>query len=395
MAQDGVNAELIPDSDLSQIAAALVAWYRAHQRNLPWRATPAGARDPYTVWIAEMMLQQTRVAVVEGYFRRWMERFPTLATLAAADLDEVLRLWEGLGYYARARNLHKTARIVVAEHGGALPTDATLLLALPGIGRYSAGAILSLAHNQPQPLLDGNVKRVLARLGDLALPVDQPAAERLLWQAATSLVVSAPPDTEDRPTHGALNEALMEVGALICTPRSPRCLLCPVSQYCLAHARGTVEDRPVRTPRKIPPHYDVAAGVIWQGEPFRSLLLIAQRPAEGLLGGLWEFPGGKWEAQDGYEGAPATDKPDLRATLRREIREELAIEIETGEEVAQVAHAFTHFRITLHAFHARHTRGVPQAQGVAAFQWIEYTDLPDFPMGKADRVITRALLQDN
>jgi A/G-specific adenine glycosylase len=335
-----------------------------------------------------MMLQQTRVAVVEEYYRRWMERFPTIAALAAADLDAVLKVWEGLGYYARARNLHKAAQIVVAEHGGRLPTDPAALLALPGIGRYSAGAILSLAHNQPQPLLDGNVKRVLARLGDLALPIDQPAADRLLWQAATLLVESAPHDAQGNATHGALNEALMEVGALICTPRKPRCLLCPVQAHCLAYARGTVDVRPVRSPRKQTPHYHVAAGVIWQGAPFRSALLIAQRPADGLLGGLWEFPGGKWEEQDGEtEGVP-----DLRATLRREIAEELALEIAVGAEVAQVAHAFTHFRITLHAFHARHVAGEPQALGVAAFRWIDFVALLDFPMGKADRIVTQTLL---
>lgn len=382
------DASLISDLEARRIAAALVAWHAAHQRDLPWRAAPAGERDAYAVWVAEMMLQQTRVAVVVGYFQRWMERFPTLEALAAADLDEVLKLWEGLGYYARARNLHKTARLLLADGAGELPVESAALLALPGIGRYSAGAILSLAHNQPQPLLDGNVKRVLARLADLAQPVDQPTIERTLWQTATTLVEAAQPSAMGVPTHGALNEALMEVGALICTPRNPRCLLCPIREECHAYARGTVDARPVRSPRKRTPHYNVAAGVIWQGDPFDSLLLIAQRPAEGLLGGLWEFPGGKWETQDGaIEG-----NPDLRATLRREIREELAMEITVGAEVTQVAHAFTHFRITLHAFHARHTGGEPQTHGVAAFQWIAYTSLPDFPMGKADRIVTQTLL---
>lgn len=376
-------APLVADEDAAWIAAALVAWHDVHQRDLPWRTAPAGARDAYRVWIAEMMLQQTRVGVVEAYYRRWMERFPTLADLAAADLEEVLQLWEGLGYYARARNLHRAARIVVAQHGGALPAEPAALLALPGIGRYSAGAILSLAHNQSQPLLDGNVKRVLARLADLDLPVDQPAAERLLWEATTALVEAAPPILDGAPTYGALNEALMEVGALICTPKRPRCLLCPLREHCLAYARGTFDARPVRTPRKPTPHYDVAAGVIWQGEPFVSRLLLAQRPAQGLLGGLWEFPGGKQEPED----------TDLRATLQREIREELAIEIEVGETVTQVAHAFSHFRITLHAFHARYLSGDPRAIGVAAFQWIDHTTLAAFPMGKADRVIAQYLTQ--
>lgn len=372
-----------------EVAARLVMWHDANQRALPWRATEAGARNAYAVWVAEMMLQQTRVSVVEEYFRRWMERFPTIAALAASDLDDVLKVWEGLGYYARARNLHKAAQIVMEQHGGELPADAAALQALPGIGRYSSGAILSLAHNQPAPLLDGNVKRVLARLLDLSLPVDQPAGERILWEVAERLVQSAPLDALDTGRYGALNEALMELGALICTPQSPRCLHCPVQTHCLALARGTVAERPVRTPRKSTPHYDVAAGVIWQGEPFASRLLIAQRPAEGLLGGLWEFPGGKWEAQDGVDTSGA---PDLRATLRREINEELAIEIDVGEEVAQVKHAFTHFRITLHAFHARHISGEPQAIGVADWRWIEFEEVEAYAMGKADREINDILL---
>lgn len=371
------------------IAATLVTWHDQHQRDLPWRSAPAGARDAYCVWIAEMMLQQTRVAVVDGYYRRWMARFPTLEALAAAELDEVLRQWEGLGYYARARNLHKAARLVVADYGGRLPAEREALLALPGIGRYTAGALLSLAYNQPQPLLDGNVKRVLARLTDLALPVDQMRGEALLWQAATILVESAPRrdaggSVGGAPACGALNEALMEVGALICTPRTPRCPDCPLRTRCLAQARGVVAERPVRTPRKVTPHFDVAAGVIWQGEPFYSPLLIAQRPADGLLGGLWEFPGGKHEAQD----------IDLRATLQREIREELAMEIAVGEAVTQVQHAFTHFRITLHAFHARHLSGDPQLLGVADYRWIDYTTLRDYPMGKADRVVVGVLLDE-
>ncbi|MEI2776464.1 MAG: NUDIX domain-containing protein [Tetrasphaera sp.] len=216
---------------------------------------------------------------------------------------------------ARARNAHAAAQQLVAEHGGQLPADRRQLLRLPGIGEYTVGAILSMAFNQPEPILDGNVKRVLARLCDIGDPVDAPATLRELWRLARLLVETAPPDAA-----GACNEALMELGATVCTPQSPRCLLCPLVDLCLAAARGTQADRPVMPPRKTTPHYDVAAGVIWQGEPFASPLLIAQRPHKGLLGGLWEFPGGKQEATD----------VDLPACLRREIMEELGIAIEVG-----------------------------------------------------------------
>ncbi|MGL4651002.1 MAG: A/G-specific adenine glycosylase, partial [Caldilineaceae bacterium] len=344
IAPDGIDAP-------ADLARTLVAWHAAHQRDLPWRTTRAGTRDPYTVLVSEIMLQQTRVEVVVDYFRRWMARFPTLAALAAADQDAVLKQWEGLGYYARARNLHRAAQALVAQHGGTFPQSRAALLALPGIGRYSAGAILSLAFGQAEPLLDGNVTRVLTRLADIAAPIEATATRNRLWAMATALVMAA-----DAGDAGMFNEALMELGATTCTPRSPRCLLCPVAASCRAQIAGTQEQRPVRMPKKATPHYEVAAGVIWQGQPGQSHLLLAQRPADGLLGGLWEFPGGKREPEDA----------DLPATLRREIREELAIEILVGEPIVVVPHAFTHFRITLHAFHASHHSGEPQAIGCAA-----------------------------
>jgi A/G-specific adenine glycosylase len=358
--------------DYASAARLLVDWHNAHQRDLPWRRALAGARDPYAVWISEVMLQQTRVEAVIGYYNRWMERFPTVEALAAADLQEVLKAWEGLGYYARARNLHRAAQHIVADYGGAFPAERAALLALPGIGEYTVGALLSIAYNQPEPLLDGNVKRVLARLLDLEEPIDQPSVLKLLWQNARMLVAAAAPGEA-----GACNEGIMELGALICTPQSPRCLLCPLQNLCAAAAHGTQADRPVMPTRKRTPHYDVTAGVIWQGEPYRSPLLLAQRPHKGLLGGLWEFPGGKLEDSD----------PDLRACLRREIAEELAIEIDVGELVAVVPHAYTHFRITLHAFHAFYRGGEPQVIGVADWRWVRLDEVDSFPLAVTDRKI--------
>jgi len=372
--------------DFRTVARQLVAWHQAHQRDLPWRndadgrSAPAGQRDPYAVWVSEIMLQQTRAEVVSAYYERWMQRFPTVAALAAADLQEVLKAWEGLGYYARARNLHRAAQTIMQRHGGVFPQERDQLMALPGIGDYTVGALLSIAYNMPQPILDGNVKRVLARLTDLDQPIDQPAVLRLLWKQARKLVESSEPGTA-----GACNEAIMELGALICTPQSPRCLLCPLQDLCGAAARGTQADRPIMPARKRTPHYDVAAGVIWQGEPFQSPLLLAQRPHKGLLGGLWEFPGGKLEAGDA----------NLAACLQREIAEELAIDIAVGETVAVITHAYTHFRITLHAMHAHHTGGEPQPIGCAQWRWVLLQNVEDYPLAVTDRKILAALVQQN
>lgn len=322
------------------------------------------------------MAQQTRIETVVDYFERWMQRFPTIAALAAADQQAVLKQWEGLGYYARARNLHRAAQMVVAEHEGILPTERAALRRLPGIGDYTVGAILSLAYNQPEPILDGNVKRVLSRLADIDQPIDQPATLKLLWQLARTVVEAAPPQGA-----GNVNEALMELGALVCVPSSPRCLLCPVQEHCQALAHGTQGERPVTSPKRQTPHYDVAAGVIWQGEIGASPLLIAQRPQDGMLGGLWEFPGGKLEADDA----------DLPACLRREIQEELGIEIEVDAQITTVRHAYTHFRITLHAFHARHVGGEPRALGCDAWRWIMLDQLDTYPFPVTDRKIIAAL----
>ncbi len=356
----------------SALAAALLACVDAGQlRELPWRAEP---RDPYAVWVSEIMLQQTQVATATPYLQRWLERFPTVEALAAADLGDVLKAWEGLGYYSRARNLHKAALIVVDQHGGRLPAERRSLLALPGIGRYTAGAILSIAFGQAAAVLDGNVKRVLARVYDVEGTIGKSATEKELWRLAEGLVAAVEPRQA-----GPLNEALMDLGATVCLPQGPRCLLCPLHAWCLARQRGTQEERPVRTARKPLPHLDVTAAVLRRpGQP--EQFLIAQRPPEGMLGGLWEFPGGKQ-----HEGESLPD------CLRREMQEELAVEVAVGAPVAVVKHAYTHFRITLHAFECQLLAGEPQPIGVADWRWVTLEELAGYAFAVTDQKIILAL----
>ncbi|MCP4168502.1 MAG: A/G-specific adenine glycosylase [Chloroflexi bacterium] len=345
----------------------LLIWFEENARDLPWRRDPS----PYHTWVSETMLQQTQVTTVVPYYNAFINRFPYIAVLADATLDDVLKTWEGLGYYRRARNLHKAAGIVVSEHGGELPDDEQALLALPGIGRYTAGAIRSIAFALPAPILDGNVKRVITRLDDIEENIDNGPVERKLWQRASELV--------DPKRPGVFNEAVMELGATICLPQKPLCLLCPVQKHCLAQDRGTQYERPVRNQRRKVPHYDVVAGIIWHaGDSER--FMIAQRPAEGMLGGLWEFPGGKQEPGEHAVNA-----------LVRELEEELAIEVEVGEHLLDIDHAFTHFRITLHAYHVRHIGGEPQCLGVDDWRWVTLPELDGFAFARTDRRIIEAL----
>jgi A/G-specific adenine glycosylase len=257
-------------------ARGLEAWYARAKRSLPWRDSPT----PYRVWIAEVMAQQTRLETVAPYFERFVARFPDVASLARASLDEVLALWSGLGYYRRARLLHRAARMVLEKQGGQLPSDPEALRALPGVGRYTAGAIASVAFGLSEPVLDGNVKRVLSRLLDLDLAVDTAAGERRLWDEARALVEAC-----EEP--GALNQGLMELGALVCTPLSPECPACPWRGGCRALQAGTVAARPVRTPRRAPRVQPMAALVVTRVD---GAVLLRKNPPEGLFGGLWSVP---------------------------------------------------------------------------------------------------------
>ena len=346
---------------LTDVTQRILDWYAACARFMPWR----GVLDPYAVWISEVMLQQTRVETVIPYYQRWMEKFPTVQALAGASQTEVLQVWEGLGYYGRARNLHKTAGIVVKEHQGHLPANVVLLKKLPGIGAYTAGAIASIAFGLDVPAVDGNIRRVLARLFNVDLTEDSTAGKRRFDQLATE---NLPPGRA-----GDYCQALMDLGAMVCTPRKPICQECPLGMVCQAFSLGIQEERPVNLPRPKIPHYIVAAAVIFRDEK----VLITRRPQKGLLGGLWEFPGGKQEVGE-----------TLPETLMREIREEIGVGILVGEPFGIYIHAYTHFKVTLHAFICYLTEGELQLIQVQDLDWVIPEELANFPMGKIDRQIS-------
>lgn len=349
---------------LPAIIKKLLDWYHTHQRELPWR----GAADPYAVLVSEFMLQQTRVETVIPYYKRWMARFPTLESLARAPREDVLRLWEGLGYYRRAHNLHAAATVISAEHGGRLPSDTDTLMRLPGVGRYTAAALRAIAFNQPELALDGNLRRVLARLFDLDVDPRRPQGERRLREEVAPLI---PPRRG-----GDFNQALMDLGSLICTSRNPDCAGCPLNRHCLAFNHGTVSERPVRAARPKLPHLHAAAGVIERD----GRVLIGRRPEGKLLGGLWEFPGGKPEPEE-----------TLPEALARELHEELGVEVTVGEALGTFSHAYTHFKVTVHAFACRQMSGRPQALDHSEIAWVPIAKLDDYPMGKVDRRIAERL----
>jgi len=360
------------DRRTDPIRTGLLAWYEVEARDLPWRQT----EDPYAIWVSEIMLQQTRVETVLPYYERFLDRFPTVDALASATIDEILKAWEGLGYYRRVHHLHRAAKIVVEEHGGQVPRSVEKLRPLPGIGPYTAAAIASIAFGRDEPVLDGNVARVLARL--FCVPGDpaRAAARKRLREAAERLL--------PRREASRFNQALMDLGARICRPRSPRCHACPIASQCDAHHTGQEVLYPQKRARKAVPHVEVVAGIVWSGEPFAddARLLIARRNDDDMLGGLWEFAGGRVEEGETREAA-----------LVRELHEELAIDVQVIGPFMQLDHAYTHFRITLHAYHCRHTGGQPQAVDCADWAWVKADELDAYAFPTADRRILAALAQ--
>ncbi|MFA5204726.1 MAG: A/G-specific adenine glycosylase [Lentisphaeria bacterium] len=353
-------------------AARLLAWYHANRRPMPWREQPT----PYRVWLSEIMLQQTQVVTVIPYFERFTARFPDLPALAAADEQAVLKLWEGLGYYSRARNLLKAARQLMTEHGGRFPETFDNLRTLPGIGDYTAAAIASISFGEAVPVVDGNVLRIYSRWHALADDIARPQTRAAVFAALQTWFKRLPPTT----CFGDLNQAMMELGAMVCTPRSPHCEACPVAAMCAARAAGTPEAYPVKRAKSAVPHYQVAVGVVWRKEK----LLIAQRRPEQMLGGLWELPGGK--PQPGEM---------LAETVRRELREETGLAVEVGAELATVRHAYSHFRITLTAFTCQCPAGRARPLASAAIRWVRPAELAHFPFPTATRKLFPAISLTN
>ncbi len=366
IASEGITSEsTIAENIVTDLRAQLLSWYASQGRDLPWRRT----QDPYAIWISEIMLQQTQVKTVIPYYERWLEKFPTVEALAAANQQTVLKLWEGLGYYARARNLHKAAQQVAHEQKGKFPTDLEGAQALKGIGRTTAGGILSAAFNLPTPILDGNVKRVLARL--VAFPFVPNKALNQLWQISEQLL---------DPQHPRdFNQAIMDLGATLCTRHNPACLLCPWQPHCAAYNQNAVTDFPMTESRKPIPHKQIGVAVITDAQ---GNILIDRRKQEGLLGGLWEFPGGKIEPGESVE-----------ACVKREIMEELGIEIEVGSRLITIDHAYTHFRVTLNVFNCTHLSGEPKPIECDEVKWVTLDEIEEYPFPKANGQIIEAMKQ--
>jgi A/G-specific adenine glycosylase len=348
---------MVEKKDIAGYQKALVAWYLDNCRSLPWRKTA----DPYSIWVSEVMLQQTQVTTVLPYYREFLKKFPTLAHLARASLNDVLKAWEGLGYYARARNFHRAAGTVQQQYNGVIPTAWKQFRALPGVGDYIAAAVLSIAFNQPHAVVDGNVKRVLARLRCIDAPVNNSTSTKRFRQAAEALKYPQMP--------GRYNQAIMELGAIICKPRNPVCDRCPLQQFCLAYQTQTVATYPKKMAARRTPHYNIAIGVVFKS----GRVLITQRKPEGLLGGLWEFPGGKIKKGEKAEAACV-----------REIKEEVNIQVAVSDYLAQVKHAYTHFKITMDVFCCNYISGRVKRNGPVAHRWIKLDEIAQYALPRAN-----------
>ncbi|MBL8097215.1 MAG: A/G-specific adenine glycosylase [Anaerolineales bacterium] len=362
-----------PPRRLQAVARRLLAWYSQHARDLPWRRT----RDPYAIWISEIMLQQTQVDTVRPYYLRWLAAFPTLETLATAPQDEVLRLWEGLGYYSRAHNLQRAARQVRERFDGRLPSSMEDLLSLPGIGAYTAAAIASIAFDRDVAVLDGNVKRVLARLFLYEGDVKSPNGMRQLQALADRLLPSGRASEH--------NQAVMDLGATICTPRRPACDRCPLQTLCEARATGRQEVLPIAQRRAKTPERRADIGVIlWNDR------VLLEKRSERLLGGLWAFPA---------LNATSLEETASEAALRQKLKALLGrVPGEPKLLLAEIKHTYTHFRLVARAW--LYTPQEPvQAAGLGAITdamaWVRLCDLAGYPMGRVDRRIASALLSQS
>ena len=343
--------------EIQPFRRALIGWYLANKRDLPWRNTT----DPYHIWVSEVMLQQTQVTTVVPYYYKFLKQFKDLKSLSGASSQKVLKAWEGLGYYARARNLHRAAGIVLKEHSGMVPDGWKEFRRLPGVGDYIAAAVLSLAFGKPYPVVDGNVKRVLARLMAIRDPVNRPSSVKKFQQVAEPLL--------DPKRPGTFNQAMMELGAVVCKPHQPLCGSCPVQKFCNAYRADEVFNYPVKLKKPATPQYRIAVGVVFK----QGRVLITRRKSAGLLGGLWEFPGGKIQKGENPEAA-----------CIREIKEEVNLVIKIDSHLSRVRHAYTHFKIIMDVFCCSYVSGRVRLKGPVDHRWITIAKLDSFPFPKAN-----------
>jgi A/G-specific adenine glycosylase len=362
-----VSNQTVEKKQARAIGRALLAWYAQHRRELPWRKS----QDPYAVWVSEMMLQQTQVRTVIPYFQTWMQRFPDVKALANADESQVLHAWQGLGYYSRARNLRRAAREMLRVHDGRVPERVSELLALPGIGPYSAGAIASIAYGHPEPLVDGNVIRVLSRLFALRGDPNKAPLKAELWARARALVPQEAP--------GDFNQSLMELGATVCTPRSPRCSACPLANHCRALEQHLVESLPeLPTRAKATPVHVVSAITTRGGR----VLITKLGPDAPRWAGMWLFP----NAEVGANETP-------EAAVERALLATVGLRGRATGLLCVVRHTVTRFRITLDAYRTHVTGGVAKAVSVSQCAWKRPDELLDLAMPKAHRRIATALAE--
>jgi A/G-specific adenine glycosylase len=341
-----------------KIQQRLLLWFEENARDLPWRRT----RDPYAIWVSEIMLQQTQVPTVIPYYQKFLKTFPTVRRLAKTDLSKVLSIWEGLGYYSRARNLHKASRVILDQFHGKIPDTLNDLISLPGIGRSTAGAILSIAYDREAAILDGNVKRVLSRLFAVSDNPVKGKTEDLLWNYSESLI--------PKGQAGSFNQALMDLGATICTPKVPQCNHCPLHRLCKGYESGDPGRFPSRGFKKAIPLIQAVSVVIQKD----GHVLLRQRPAKGLLGGLWEFP--DWRVEH---------REDSELKLLRFIKNELGIRVKTKEFLGSFKHTYSHFKLTLHVY-------LCQAAGSNDVgTWVPIRNLRLFPMSRLHRIIAQTL----
>jgi A/G-specific adenine glycosylase len=342
----------------------LINWYLANHRDLPWRKTT----NPYHIWVSEVMLQQTQVVTVLPYYRRFLQRFTNLESLARADVQDVLKVWEGLGYYARARNLHRAAGFVIKHHHGIIPDGWEGFRKLPGVGDYIAAAVLSIAFEKPYAVVDGNVKRVLARLLLEEAPVNSSKSTKIFKKAADRLLSPRDPGTS--------NQALMELGAMVCKPQQPLCSTCPIQGLCLAYETGRADEYPKKLKKSPTPQFNIAVGVVFKN----SNVLITRRKPDGLLGGLWEFPGGKIQNDE-----------KARDACIREIKEETNLTVGVDSHLGRIKHAYTHFKIIMDVFCCTYLSGKVRLNGPVDHRWIKPKKLDDYPFPKANHKFFPAL----